>query len=253
MKRVGKLLLSMAVCFLTASVSSQAQGELSALKDSLYNQFKLVQMSSDMIQVVTPGSILVLHKGGLTMVDIGNSDVPTFSYKDGRLTASFVSQGIIYSAKKNGTPVRTFGPGERLWINDIQVKQDAVTLFVLSDVIGDARYRGQIKFSYPGRHEIPPADQFLKTIAEVVTVEGDGTQAATPVEEKKVTLPPLPPPPDAAPTQPKNIALGQNRAVVIAIMGQPEHAYKVGTNKEILGYSNHIKITLINGKVTNIE
>jgi hypothetical protein len=256
MKQIGKLLLSIVVCFLTASVSLQAQGggSLSEISDHVYSQFKLVQMSADMVNVVTPGSILTLHKGGLTMIDIGSPEVPTFSYRDGRLSAGFMSQATISSARTNGTPVRTFGPGELLWINDIHVDRDSVTLFVLSDIIGDARYRGQIKFPFPGKHEIPSADQLLKTIAEVVTTDGAGAPAPAPVEKKKVALPPLPPPPpDVAPAQPKTIALGQPREVVVAIMGPPEHAYKVGANKEILRYSNHAKITLIGGKVANVE
>jgi hypothetical protein len=59
------------------------------------------------------------------------------------------------------------------------------------------------------------------------------------------------PPPPPADTPPPTIALGQTKDQVIAAFGQPARMAKVGA-KEILYYKD-MKVTLTNGKVSNVE
>lgn len=70
--------------------------------------------------------------------------------------------------------------------------------------------------------------------------------AAAPAPMEKIALPP--PPADAAPA---TIALGQSRDEVIAAFGQPGRIAKLGA-KEILYYKD-MKVTLTDGKVSNVE
>ncbi len=129
-----------------------------------------------------------------------------------------------------------------------------------SDPYQDVRYYGQLKFPFP-KHVMPPADQVLKTIAEAITVQPDDNAAATapqqqpaqPAQQQQVMAPiaPPPPPPDAPPPQPKTITLGQTKDQVLAIFGQPQRVANLGT-KEILYYKD-MKVTLVHGKVTNVE
>jgi outer membrane protein assembly factor BamE (lipoprotein component of BamABCDE complex) len=64
-------------------------------------------------------------------------------------------------------------------------------------------------------------------------------------------IPPPPPPPDAPPPQPKTIALGQTKAQVVAIFGQPQKVANLGT-KEIYYYPD-MKVVLVKGKVSDIQ
>ena len=98
---------------------------------------------------------------------------------------------------------------------------------VYSDPYQDVRYFGQLKFPY-NKKSIPSADDLLKIIAEVVTVEptdnsSGGTaqsQAATSPTPVSIATPPLPT--NAPPIAPQTIALGQTKDQVVASFGQPQ-------------------------------
>jgi hypothetical protein len=57
--------------------------------------------------------------------------------------------------------------------------------------------------------------------------------------------------PPAAPSPTPTLELGQTKEQVIAALGQPQRAAKVG-NKEIYIYKD-MKITFVDGKVTDVE
>ena len=46
----------------------------------------LTKPTADNTDIVTPGSVLDLHKDGLIMYAIDNKVAPTFTYKDGKLS-----------------------------------------------------------------------------------------------------------------------------------------------------------------------
>jgi len=129
---------------------------------------------------------------------------------------------------------------------------------VYSDPYQDVRYFGQLKFPY-NKKSIPSADDLLKTIAEVMTVEpADNSsggaaqpQAATPASPTAAPITPPPPPTDAQPVPPKTIALGQTKDQVVASFGQPQKIVNLGT-KEIYYYPD-MKVTFIGGKVTDVQ
>jgi hypothetical protein len=62
-------------------------------------------------------------------------------------------------------------------------------------------------------------------------------------------IPPPPPPADDAP--PKTISLGQTPDQVVGNFGQPEKKVKLGA-KEIYYYKD-IKVTFVNGKVSDVQ
>ena len=64
-------------------------------------------------------------------------------------------------------------------------------------------------------------------------------------------LPNIAPPPPPADTPPPTVAVGQTKDQVTAILGQPVKAAKIGA-KEIYYYKD-MKVTFMNGKVSNIE
>ena len=115
---------------------------------------------------------------------------------------------------------------------------------------------GKLKIGFP-KKSIPSADNFLKTIAEVLAVQPDEPAAENaPQENRSCTrslapIAPPAPPADVPPAPPKTISVGQTKDEVVAIFGQPQKVVKLQT-KEMLYYPD-MKVTLVKSKVTNVE
>lgn len=251
------LVLCLVLC--TGS-SAMAQGNLSDIENKLYAKFTLTQATADKTDIVTPGSIIVLRKSGFIMFGLAAQMPPTYLYKDGRLQSG-VGNLFKMTMTKDGSdsaPKRTFVAGEKFWLTEIKVQQDAVILSFLSDVYNDVRYRAQIKFPFPAKKVVPPTDVMLSMIDEVVGVDGGSAQpvqaaqnAPQPPAQPLQAIAPPPPPPDMPPAPPKTITKGQTRDVVIAVWGQPTGDIKMGA-KEILTYPS-MKVILISGKVSDVQ
>jgi hypothetical protein len=80
---------------------------------------------------------------------------------------------------------------------------------------------------------------------------GSAPPAPTDSASTPAPLPTIAPPPPPTDTPPPTVALKQTKDQVTAILGQPLKAAKIGT-KEIFYYKD-MKVTFLNGKVSNIE
>jgi hypothetical protein len=225
------------------------QDQKAEIQKKLTSQFVLTKTTADKTDIVTPGSILVLQKDGLLMFSTDTKYPPTTTYKDGKLSIGFAEKfgtGLALGQAQPGAtfdnvPQRKFVSGEKFWIVAFSVKDDGVILMFCSDPYSDVRYYGQVKFPFK-KHAFPPADEVMKTIAEVLTVQPtDEASEAT----QQTAAPDTPPPP------PKTIALGQTKDQVLAIMGQPQKVANLGA-KEI-DYYPDMKITFLNGRVTDVQ
>jgi hypothetical protein len=266
--------LTVAVALATAAPWLHAQDEKAEIQKKLASQFTLTKLTADNTDIVTAGSVLVLHKDGLLMFSIDTKVPPTSTYKDGKLSMGFgatLATNLALGQKQPGAncsnvPQRKFVAGEKFWIVGLAVKDDGVILVAYSDPYSDVRYYGQLRFPFQ-KHSIPPADDVLKTIAEVVTVQpadnSSGGTAQAPASstpgsvqdtqpEKAFTpIAPPPAPTDAPPAAPKTIEKGQTKEVVVAILGQPSKVVKLGT-KEIYYYPD-MKLIFVSGKVTDVQ
>ena len=257
------------LCFLLTSAFSQSpaanpqSGDQKALlQEKLNSQFKLTKTTDDKTDVVTAGSVLVLHKDGLLMFSIDTKIPPTSTYKDGKLGMGFgatlATDMALGQAQPGATvssvPQRKFVAGEKFWMVASAVKDDGVIFVFYSDPYQDFRYYGQLKIPFQ-KHTVPPADDVMKTIAEVITAQPDDNAAQNspppPDTQAMKPIPPPPPPPDAPPPQPKTISVGQTRDQVVAILGQPQKVVNLKT-KEI-DYYPDMKVTFIGGKVTDVQ
>ena len=245
--------LTVVMALAALSSWAPAQDQKAEIQKRLASQFALTKTTADRTDIVgDAGSILVLHKDGLLMFTVDTKAPPTSTYKDGKLSMGFkdtFGTNMVLSSYQSGAnvtnvPQRKFVSGEKFWITAFTVKDDAVILATFSDPFGDVRYYGQLKFPFQ-KHNIPPADDVLKTIAEVVTVEPPDDSAAT------NATPDAPPSSEAAQPPPKTIALGQSKDEVVAALGQPQKIVNLGS-KELYIYSD-MKITFINGKVTDVQ
>jgi hypothetical protein len=228
-----------------------AQDPHAEIQKRLAAEFKRTKMTADRSDIATAGSVLDLHKDGLVMASTEAVAPPTNTYKNGAISFGFganMAWGIALSAanqQTTGIAQRKFVTGEKFWVTDYFVKPDGVVFQFYSDPYNDVRYYGQLKFPF-AKNVMPPADDVIKTIEEVITAEAD-TQEAAPADNTA--------PPAQAPAQqsapPKTIALGQTTDQVVGILGQPQKIVNLGA-KQMYFYPD-MKVIFTNGKVTDVQ
>ena len=303
------VILSTFVAIVGAMPSAEAQNRSpkAALQERLESQYALTQPTADSTDIVTAGAVLVLQRGksrddhNLVMAPILGTDIFQNIYRDGKITANAMGKtksalsrfgrvpgvgfipgvggaaaaGAGTAAAATGPEPRTYVPGEKMWVTQIEVKDDGVVFDLLTDPVAsmaNMRFKAALTFQFP-KGAMPPADQVERVIAEVFKVQpGDANaeaaspnappaapqrarqaaasvqQAAEPVLEP---IAPPPPPPDAPAAPPKTISLGQTKDEVVAILGQPDKTANLG-GKEMYIYKD-LKVTFVKGKVTDVQ
>jgi hypothetical protein len=257
----------LAAIALVTSVSLAAQGDLTAIQQQLYKQFKLTTTTADRSDIVTAGDVVVIHKFGLLMYAVASPMPPSNTYKNGRIGQGWGGFGkdlaITMAAPGGATsadyPHRQFVPEEKCWVTSIQVQNDGVHFQLYSDPYYDIRYYANLRIPFPNKKEVPSADVVSQLVAEVLTVmpmdnQGDQPGPAPAPAAAPAPVAPMPeiaPPPPPVDAPPPTIALGQTKSQVIAAFGQPVRMAKPGV-KEIYYYKD-MKVTFTNGKVSNVE
>jgi hypothetical protein len=163
---------------------AQAQDQHPELQKKLDGLYTLTKMTADGTDIVTSGSVLVLHKEGLRMCSIQARLPITNVYKDSRLAPSVAKwgfeMGVVQSDMPTATiPQKLFDTGEKFWVTTVTAGKSGIVLKVVSDPLEDVRYYGQIEIPYD-KKVMPPDDQLLKQLAEVVTVDVPQETAAIP-------------------------------------------------------------------------
>ncbi|MFY9852930.1 MAG: hypothetical protein WAK26_03525 [Terracidiphilus sp.] len=198
----------------------------------------------------------------------------------GGIANSALNSATAHPAAPAPCTSRKFLAGEKFWVTGVTAQPDGILLSLYSDPYSDVRYYGEVKFFFPagavappdGRHRrgapppaprvAPPVDDFLKTVAELITVVPPDDQSNQPAPAETAAVAPAPvappaqltdiaPPPPPPDVPPPTIALGQTKDQVVAAFGQPAKAAKLGV-KEIL-YYKEMKVTFTNGKVSNVD
>jgi len=271
---MGRIVAKWVFLVFVSGIGAQAQvGDPATLiKEKLASEIKLTKVTSAHDDIVTAGDVVVLHKDGLVMCSSASNYPALNDYKDGNLkpnpknrvtdagkgTAETVfgklnpfqhGSGKITDAVNNGCTERKFVSGEKFWVTDIGIEKNGILVSTFSDPYDNVRYFGQILFLLPKKGPVPPVDEFLKTVAEVMTVQpaddsgkggetGQATQAQAQTQAPSVpptapmqpitpppapesdpmpTIPPPPPPADQPPPPPKTITDGQTIDQVGAI------------------------------------
>lgn len=249
-----------------------------ALQQRLNQTFTATTVSADRNSIVTPGSVLVVQKGGMTVYAVASPLPPGNTYKNGKITQGFSGFGrdlsismLTPGAKTSaGYPQRKLAVGEKVWLTQAVVEKDTVSILVYTDPDASAiRYYGELKFPF-GKGPMPPLDVALHTVEEVLTVQTPDNPAASGQQQQAPPAPirpetasaqaqtsapaPMPaiaPPPPPADQAPPTIKLGDTKDQVIAAIGQPQKVVDYGT-KEV-DYYPDMKVTLVKGKVTNVQ
>jgi len=229
----------------------QDQDPIAQLRQMLQSHFTVTKLAPNQMDIVTAGSVMVLHKDGVLMCSVsvpgGVSYAATSTYKDGAVSHSIepsdapkaMPNGVRYVQPRvncGRVPSRTGMSGDKYWITKayVDMGNDRVVFRLYSDPYDDVRYWGELQVLFP-KGSIPTPDQLLNTISEVLTVQSDDAAAAQP---------------QPAP-QPKTVLKGDSIDQVVATLGKPEKILQVDT-KQIYVYKA-LKITFLDGKVSDIQ
>jgi hypothetical protein len=274
---VAAMLMSM-----TQPIYAQDDPQITAIQQKIKDQIVLTRLTSNG-DIAVAGSVIVLQKDGLWMCGTNGGGPYENTYKNGNFSVGRFGWGMklgLLQIDMNSIPQLKFVKGDKFWVTSYSVDKNGVHFGFLSDPINDIRYYTLLKFPFP-KGSLPPVDDILRAIAEVVTVQpsDDATQSSAPPAAPPASAtspgpghpgngfsetpipaanfapvaPPPPPPPsaDAPPTLPKTVSLGQTKDQVVAILGRPQKVADLGV-KEIDYYSD-MKVIFIHGKVTDIQ
>ena len=291
----GVLAVLLAAITMPPAASAEDQSPKAAIQKKLEAEYQLTKTTDDNSDIVTAGSVLVLHKDKVLMVAATSTANPCMNtYKDGKISptkACGVGEklrrlpGFGHVPGGSGAPAtRNFVSGEKFWVTKIDVKDNGVVLNFFTDATpaGDQGVRYKAALTIPFGALTPTPDEALKAVAEVITVapsddkdakadkgdkgdkqqpapQGGQQQAAAPSQPEPAPAPApaaapaeAPPPAiEAPPPPPAEVSLGQTPEQVVASLGEPARKAKVGT-KNIYFYKD-MKVTFVNGKVTDIQ
>ena len=161
------------------------------------------------------------------MYSIDTKIIPTSTYKNGKVSMGLgekLSMNLLLAHAQPGVstsnvPQRTFMAGEKCWLTAFDIQEGNVVFQFYSDPYQDVRYQGQLAIPYP-KHNMPPADEMLKTVAEVIASQGgDNAFSSAPAQETEQAMAPIaapPPPADQLAPPPKTISKGNTKEQVVA-------------------------------------
>jgi hypothetical protein len=249
------------------------------IQQKLEAKYALTTANDDWTDVDTAGAVLVLRKDNLVMLDVNQGDPYANTYKDGKVTQKLGNILMNHTIGITGVVGRkTFLSGRKMWVTNIDVKDSGVVFELFTDSIANVRYRAAISFPFP-KGTIPSPEEVEKTVGEVfgvVAVNAAAPPAAAPApvpapanqapppiapppppsDPVPPPIAPPPPPSDAVPPPvdlaPRSLGLGMTTDQVLAILGQPMTQADRGAKGLLFVYKD-VKITLVNGKVTDIN
>lgn len=217
---------------------SAAQAQKLSIEQQLQARYPPTKLAADKLQIVTPGTVLVVQMGGMAASPL-NEFAFGNNYKDRRIKRSAAS-ALIHDAKSRDLIV-----GEKVYLLKTEVKDNGVVFSIQSCVACDGAdidlyqmgYRASLTFQY-AKGYLQTADfaQIQRDIGQVFTFAGPASAAQ---------------PTPAAQAAPTKISLGQSIEEVTASLGRPDKVVDLGS-KKIYIYPD-LKITFQDGKVSDVQ
>lgn len=198
-----------AVCFFASALLASAvpwaysqAGNQADLQQKLNSSFKITTTTANMADIAAAGDVVELHKDGMRMSALSTVLTESNTYKGGKIgggdakrawgsfgtamlsgmAAGMDSSGM--TAVSTGPPPHILAAGDKCWILSITVQKDGVQFKLYTDPDDNGvRYRGDLKFPFANKKQMPSADELLATIAEVLTVVPPGDQGAQPAQD----------------------------------------------------------------------
>jgi hypothetical protein len=256
------LLVAAAMAY--GSVASAQLAPTASLSDEITAQYKLTKFGVDStgFTVTEAGTVLMVQKGGILAFPPTDMGVLATKYENGAIhSPSPVLTGMF----KQNVSTRFLTAGERVYVSklDINVKTSKISVSIVecdscNGVQNASSYKAVVTFQFAKGYldTANPAD-VETTMAQVLAVDSDpnqgggdqGGQAQGGGAQQQQAAPAAAPAQQPAATV--NIAVGQTIDQVKAALGEPQKTVNLGT-KQILVYKD-LKVTLIKGKVTDVE
>jgi hypothetical protein len=240
----------------------------STFEQQLRSQYVLAQ-ANHFNKVSSPGTVVVIQQAGLNAAPPANLAgamawyVNTF--KDGKRQ----NHGLREFSWQSQGALRAIQAGERFYVSKLDVKQSAVTFYLVScEQIEAKYYYTGVSFQFAKGYQTSLAfPEVQKSISQVFTPEeqnqnaqgrqptpqpaGQADNAQPAAAPSFAPIAPPPAPPQEAPAAPAEIAIGQTPDQVKAALGQPDRIGKAGS-KEIYSYKS-LKVTFVDGRVSDVE
>lgn len=240
------------------------------IEQQLRNQYQLTRVGANGV-VVQAGSVLVVQQDNIKANPAANLLYWSNLYKK---DAHVKQPAIMIKSGSSGvdkSSIRFLQVGEKVYITNIEFKPAAVVFSLQScgacnpsaSDPNDVPYRAELSFQFQKGFVDSANFEAIKgsigqVLAIVPTTESSTAAAApsSPADEPKGEAPfqsiaPPAPPADQPPPPPKTISKGDTKDQVVAAFGQPEKMANLGA-KEIYYYKD-LKVTFVNGKVTDVQ
>ncbi len=267
MRQKIAIAVALVVAACLAGVAAVAQNAAPpSLQEQLEAQYKLAKVGkgSNGLGVTTAGTVLTIQKAGIQGVPLKSLAAVAATYSDGALhppsKKSDIGTGFLrgVSAPVSGVSSRPLLVGEKVYATKIDAnpKDDKVEIHIVecdacNAGMASSSFKSEVVFQfakgYLAKASVPDVED---TIAQVFAL--DTTAAvAQPVQPQPHPEQPAAPQPAPAQAEPVSIQLGQTIAQVVAVLGQPEKKVNLGS-KQIYVYKD-LKVTFINGKVSDVQ
>jgi len=224
------------VCLGLFAASSAAAwaGSHDALKEALEAKYQLTKTGIDRIRVTQPGTVFVVEKDGISG-DLA-SDMTFLNNKvhDGQVAQA----GGFMAAMQGKTTSRDLKAGDKVYLFNVDVKDDQVQFFIITCDTYDVNVHGSTKQTrYKAQLSFELGKDFMAT--------------ATPEAVEKAVEAVIIPEAEAQAVSTKTVELGQTPEQVKAALGAPDKVIKLGP-KEVYVYKD-MKVVFVDGKVSDVQ
>ena len=267
MKRNFSKLLQVVAVLFSAVIPvnmAHAQAQLppdAPLADQIKAQYKVTKFGLDGggFTVLSPGTILVIQKGGILGVPPANLTMGVAIFKDGDLKQPSAGNRMFL-----GNVTRFLQVGEKVYVQkvDMNLKTDKIQLTVVecdscNGVNQTSLFKGVVSFEF-AKGSLATAEwaTIADTISQVFTVDnGNGgqqnqdqnAQQGQQQDQQQQAAPQQ----QAPPPEPASIQMGMTTDQVEAALGPPDKKVTIGA--KIIYVYKDLKVTFTNGKVTDAQ
>src|ERR1700722_16908 len=179
----GVLAVLIAIITTPSARSADDQSSKAAIQKKLETEYQLTKTTDDKSDIVTAGSVLVLHKDKVLMVAVTSTANPCMNtYRDGKISPTKACgageklrhlPGFSHVPGGSSAPAtRNYVSGEKFWVTKIDVRDNGIVFDFFTDATpaGDpgVRYKGSLTIPFGAL--TPTPDEALKAVADVITV-----------------------------------------------------------------------------------
>lgn len=257
--------------FMPALLTAQAP----TLQEQLTAQYKPVKMGSDTsgYAVVEKGTLLAIQKGGILGVPYGDANVLSSRYENGAIkgpnSLSLMGRKSIMGKFGKEQTTHLFAVGDKVYPMkiDVNVAKDTVSLGIVAcdtcNKTDPPTYnKAVVVFQFPkGSLANAQAGQVEDMIGQVLSISTEdaqqdqggqqqgGDQGQQQGGQQAAPAQPAAPEPPAA--EPQSIEKGMTPDQVEAALGKPDK--KVNLGSKVIYVYKDLKVTFINGKVSDVQ